>query len=437
MRESINIDVLTNWVLMLRADVDGAVWLSDGDIEGRFYETISHDSSRIVPATDVALALLDSVEQRGVQGIVAVVHGVGTHKDAHNIFRPSQGDISSLLLMSTHGDKVIADICGSPWLSACEKEVGPIRNRVVRIASAIDQLRHACGRENSGAFRADAIHELVDWASFDLAWSHIGEILPAEATAPVQKTCVTDRDRSAADLMQQCRGADALGLFATATALYQPRGLKADRQVEASTLAGMLRVAFHPGDLERDEVFWKMKKWIRSNPKYPLLRRWRDLDPLGVLWDQRYWERDLSALFHGLEPGALLAVLKMDLDNFKSVNDQHGHAVGDEGLRLYFSTVQEVLGGVGEIYRRGGDEIIVLAPGLSEGTAREAAEQTRAKIETAFESWTHGRNLVTAPTASIGLTLAEPGGSVDEVVRSVDLALIHAKEHGKNRVAVK
>ena len=43
----------------------------------------------------------------------------------------------------------------------------------------------------------------------------------------------------------------------------------------------MLRAAFRPADIEKDELFWKMKKWERANHRYPLLKRWRDLDPLG------------------------------------------------------------------------------------------------------------------------------------------------------------
>ena len=436
MQENISIDVLTNWVSMLRADVDGAIWLSDDNVDARFYETIAHESSRIVPAQDVALALLASVEQRGIQGVVAVVSGIGTQNDGHNIFRPSRGDVLSLLLMSSHGERVIADICGTGWLSACQKESGPIRDRIVRIASDIRKIRHATSRELSAAFNPDRIEELIEWNSFEIAWSLVETLVPANSVMEVRRACDDALNHDIESLLRMCSGIDTLHLFAAATRHYRPRGLEPCGQIDAGALMGMLRVAFDPIDLERDEVFWKMKKWTRSNPRYPLLRLWRHLDPLGVLWDQRYWEGDLLAMLQSLEPGGLLAVFKMDLDNFKLVNERCGHTVGDGAIRLYCSIVRDVLGSVGEVYRRGGDEVIVLAPGLSEGTARELAETARAKVQAKFQEWASKYNLDHAPTASIGLTLANAERSATDIVKLVDDAQKLAKEEGKNRVVV-
>jgi hypothetical protein len=75
MQDKINVDVLANWVVMLRADVDGAVWLSDDDTDARFYEKVAHESSRILPAAGLALPLLHAVQRRGLQGVVATVRG--------------------------------------------------------------------------------------------------------------------------------------------------------------------------------------------------------------------------------------------------------------------------------------------------------------------------------------------------------------------------
>ena len=141
-------------------------------------------------------------------------------------------------------------------------------------------------------------------------------------------------------------------------------------------------------------------------------------------------------MLNGLDPGALLAVFKMDLDNFQAVNEQCGHTIGDEAIQLYCSIVLEVLGKVAETYRRGGDEVIALAPGLAEGTARELAEKTRAEIETKFIPWARLHGLQTAPTASIGLAIASPEAEANEIILLVDEAQKQAKERGKNRVIV-
>jgi diguanylate cyclase (GGDEF)-like protein len=177
----------------------------------------------------------------------------------------------------------------------------------------------------------------------------------------------------------------------------------------------LLRASFQLADFEQDDLFWKMKKWERSNPRYKLLRSWRELDPLGTVWGQRYWQKDLAALLDTLGAGAILAVLKMDLDNFKRVNEVCGHTVGDEAIRLYCSIVKKVLGIAGEIYRRGGDEVIALAPGVTEGIARELAEKTRSEIESQLHEWGTARDLNPTPTASIGLTVAGRGTLVSDI----------------------
>ena len=198
----------------------------------------------------------------------------------------------------------------------------------------------------------------------------------------------------------------------------------------------MLRVGFDPADIEADEVFWKMKKWERGNRRYPLIRHWRSLDPLDSAWDQRYWRQDLSALLRTLDAGALMGVFKMDLDNFKAVNEKLGHEGGDEGIRLYCATVRGVLGSAGEVYRRGGDEVVVLAPGISEGTGRELAEKTRFEIESVFRQWSTERHLQVPPTASIGLVLSDSSRPAEQIVTLVDSAQQRAKDEGKNRVVV-
>jgi diguanylate cyclase (GGDEF)-like protein len=71
------------------------------------------------------------------------------------------------------------------------------------------------------------------------------------------------------------------------------------------------------------------------------------LDPLGVLLDQRYWQRDLECILRTLGPQGQLAAFKMDLDNFKNVNEKLGHTAGDDAIRLYCSIVRDTLGRIG------------------------------------------------------------------------------------------
>jgi diguanylate cyclase (GGDEF)-like protein len=244
-------------------------------------------------------------------------------------------------------------------------------------------------------------------------------------------TCGIDVKRE----VVECDGMDAVRLLAAATKLFQPRGIRAEREVEAQGLIAMMRVAFDLDELEKDEVFWLMKRWERRNPRYPLLRQWRTLDPLGVVLDQRYWQADLSFMVRFLQAGEQLAVFKMDLDNFGAVNRSLGHSAGDEAIRLYCSIVKNVLGSVGEVYRRGGDEVVALVPGLNETRALTLAEEIRSTVEARFRAWCLERGLGSHPTTSIGLVFTEAGRSCEEIVREMDEAQQRAKQEGKNRVA--
>src|ERR1700730_3467581 len=100
MLEHVSIDVLANLVVMLRAGIDGAILLSDDDEEARFYEGCIHEEARVISAPPSALQLLDMLEKDGIQGLAAAVRGAKQQPTALNVFQPSLGDTTSLLLLS-------------------------------------------------------------------------------------------------------------------------------------------------------------------------------------------------------------------------------------------------------------------------------------------------------------------------------------------------
>jgi len=196
----------------------------------------------------------------------------------------------------------------------------------------------------------------------------------------------------------------------------------------------LLRVGYDMEELTTDGVFHRMRHWERQHQGYPLLKEWRFRDPLGVVLDQRYWEQDLRVQFALTRGGQRLAALKMDLDNFKVVNEKLGHSMGDEAIRLYCRIVKENLGPFGEVYRRGGDEVVVLAPGLPGPEAAGLAERLRQRIELDFREWGTRHSLETCPTASIGVVSMDLCASAEDAVKLLDQAQKSAKETGKNRV---
>jgi diguanylate cyclase (GGDEF)-like protein len=231
-----------------------------------------------------------------------------------------------------------------------------------------------------------------------------------------------------------CDGIDAVALFAAATRLCKPRGISAAKQVCVHDVLSTLRTAFQLPELEDDRIYWRLRAWERRHQSYPLLKSWRDLDPLGVVLDQRYWERDLRTFASSASSSNPLYVFKMDLDRFKMINDTLGHSGGDEAIRLYCELVRDTIGSRGEVYRRGGDEVVALVFGLSDVEARNLAESVRKRIETTFQDWSKARGLVICPTASIGAVVSTGDKSVEVLCEQMDAAQRKAKDEGRNRV---
>jgi diguanylate cyclase (GGDEF)-like protein len=125
-----------------------------------------------------------------------------------------------------------------------------------------------------------------------------------------------------------------------------------------------------------------------------------------------------------------LALMMMDLDLFKAINDTYGHGVGDEVLRHFATLVQENVRAADIVGRWGGEEFIVMMPGQTMEEARDGAERVRAAVERATLS--EGVRI----TVSIGLASFHGDDTVDSWIQRADLALYASKASGRNRVSV-
>lgn len=152
-------------------------------------------------------------------------------------------------------------------------------------------------------------------------------------------------------------------------------------------------------------------------------------DPLTGLGNRRAFTEAVARL---VPRGADLAVLALDLDHFKRVNDDHGHGAGDEVLRHVADLLRGELRGDDEAFRVGGEELLVLLPDGSWQGARATAERLRSRL--AREAVRAGPGLDLRVTMSIGLALWTRGTPFDEALRVADAALYRAKEGGRNRV---
>jgi diguanylate cyclase (GGDEF)-like protein len=172
------------------------------------------------------------------------------------------------------------------------------------------------------------------------------------------------------------------------------------------------------------------------------LRRQRDLyeqqsrrDGLTGLANRRRFSAVLEDWSEDAQRrGSPLALLLLDLDHFKAVNDQHGHAVGDACLRAFAAELQEVFSDPGELVARlGGEEFAVLLRECAPAQAVERAESFR-RLREQHAGLLEGAGL--DALVSIGVAVQAKGHQADAsaLYRAADAALYRAKRAGRNRV---
>lgn len=129
--------------------------------------------------------------------------------------------------------------------------------------------------------------------------------------------------------------------------------------------------------------------------------------------------------------GRPLAVMMLDIDHFKNINDHYGHQYGDEVLRRVSAVMAENARAADVLARWGGEEFLLLAPNTDATGAAELAERIRSSIE----GTPMGKRHLNV-TISIGVTEACKSDSRRSLVRRCDLALYRAKEAGRNRIVL-
>jgi two-component system cell cycle response regulator len=157
-------------------------------------------------------------------------------------------------------------------------------------------------------------------------------------------------------------------------------------------------------------------------------------DPLTGLYNQRYLRRHLGGLMKGGQ-GRDLAVLMVDVDYFKSVNDRFGHASGDRALQLIADSLRVNTRVFDSVARYGGEEFVVIMPGSSPDEATAAAERLRSAVES-IDFATRDNEPIPL-TISVGVACAQGAeGSPEVLLHAADAALYDAKRNGRNRVEI-
>ena len=127
-----------------------------------------------------------------------------------------------------------------------------------------------------------------------------------------------------------------------------------------------------------------------------------------------------------------LALAIIDLDKFKAINDNYGHAAGDEVLRWYSQNILSIFRHHDMVARYGGEEFSVLLPNTDGEGALRALNKVRGRAANA--TWEFEDKVLPAPTFSAGLTLYVPGEPPNSIIDRADKALYRAKRLGRNRI---
>lgn len=168
--------------------------------------------------------------------------------------------------------------------------------------------------------------------------------------------------------------------------------------------------------------------------KLGMARREALMDPLTHLWNRRGASVLLKGTFASADQrGTPLALALLDLDNFKRINDNHGHQTGDEVLRRVASRLLSAVRGDDAICRLGGDEFLVLMADTDANIASRVAERIRRIITDTAIPTRDGTMTVSVSVGCIVRQARDPT-AVEALLERADQALMQSKAAGRNRV---
>jgi two-component system cell cycle response regulator len=197
--------------------------------------------------------------------------------------------------------------------------------------------------------------------------------------------------------------------------------------------------------LDHNELLVRTRTQLRQRRHYQRIRENYErsialslVDPLTGAFNRRYLEAHLPKLFARCRMARkLLAVLMIDIDHFRRINNTHGHAVGDRVLKEIVNRATFVLRPSDLVARMGGEEFVVVLPETDFDTALQIAERLRRRVgDMPVEGGDSASPL--SVSVSIGVAVVQPDGKEEPAaaLQRADVALYTAKRAGRNRVSV-
>jgi len=234
-------------------------------------------------------------------------------------------------------------------------------------------------------------------------------------------------------LWQICLGVTALGILASSSIALGVNILM--HRPSPNFLLSMLMSVGIPALISPPVTWLAMRLLLETEAARRVAERLAVTDPLTSTFNRRHFfvvgEQRFTQSRHLQQQ---LAVVLLDVDDFKAVNDQHGHAVGD---RVLVDVAQACMACMREsdlLARYGGEEFVALLPATDWAHALQVAERVRSSVAN-LRIVVDGAAPI-RPTVSIGVAvLAKASVSFDSLLAQADVAMYSAKRSGKNRVA--
>lgn len=158
-------------------------------------------------------------------------------------------------------------------------------------------------------------------------------------------------------------------------------------------------------------------------------------DPLTLLGNRKYFDQTIdAAVAQAHEREEPLSLLIVDIDHFKSFNDNYGHLTGDQVLRLVGLALKQSIKGQDVTARYGGEEFVVILPNTALRAALAVADNIRRAVMSKQLKKKSTGEILGRITISAGLSMLRPGDDVHALIDRADSCLYAAKRNGRNRV---
>jgi diguanylate cyclase (GGDEF)-like protein len=182
------------------------------------------------------------------------------------------------------------------------------------------------------------------------------------------------------------------------------------------------------------EIFTDNSRQRAVREKARELATWAFLDAASQVANRRFLEMQLTHYLNQYaQCGTPFGIVLMDLDGFKEINDTYGHPAGDLALVTVAKTLAGCLRASDVLGRWGGDEFLIILPGVTSDYLADTSERCRALVA---RSTLLAEGAQCQVTISVGATMAGPGDSEASLLSRVDRKLYNSKQSGRNRVSL-